>query len=138
MKCITRRIILFCVFIVFSFKIFAQNEINFVKKEISAAPLVGVDKFETYIINYCENNYPKRDIRKRNTGEALVEFIVEKDSTLSNIRIADGHGINKSLNKVAIQSVLSCPYKWIPGSVDGKIARQIFQIPIRFYLEESK
>ena len=68
------------------------------------------------------------DSAHRTSGVVVLKFVVEKDGSLSNIRVI------KSLspywdNKV-IQILKNSP-KWFPGSQNGKIVRCLYNFPFR-------
>jgi hypothetical protein len=60
-------------------------------------------------------------------GRLVVEFIIEKDGSLSNFNIAQdlGHGTGKEAIRV-----LKLSPKWIPGKNNGKVVRSRYRFPI--------
>ncbi|NLI41139.1 MAG: hypothetical protein GX421_08180 [Caldisericales bacterium] len=60
-------------------------------------------------------------------GNIYIEFIVERDSSLSNIRVIQG--IDEPLDKSVIEAIKGIP-KWIPGVEKGKIVRTRIVLPI--------
>ena len=78
-------------------------------------------------------NYPKDAKKKGIQGKVMVQFIVEKDGTIGNIRIYKG--ISPELDKEAIR-VFSLPTmpKWKPGTSDGEPVRVRYSVPITFKL----
>lgn len=79
-------------------------------------------------------NYPKDAKKKGIQGKVMVQFIVEKDGTIGNIRIYKG--ISPELDKEAIR-VFSLPTmpKWKPGTSDGVAVRVRYSVPIIFKLD---
>lgn len=67
-------------------------------------------------------------------GTVVVAFVVNKDGTLSNLKIKES--INPNLNKEALRVVKAMP-KWTPGKQDGKNVSVKYSIPINFKLQES-
>ncbi len=61
-----------------------------------------------------------------------VNFVVEKDGTLSNIHVRGGEN-NEADEKV--KRVISNMPKWNPGKQQGKFVRVQFTLPIRISLE---
>ena len=55
----------------------------------------------------------------------VVSFIIEKDGSVSNIKVMKGAGISN------IKEVLQAMPKWIPGEIKGEKKRVKMQIPIR-------
>jgi len=85
--------------------------------------------FQCSIKTYFIDNYKMPNTIQDNgyTGSVYVEFIVEKDSTLSNIAIY--RGIDNVLDKSIIESIKTMP-KWIPGKNKGEIVRTKIILPI--------
>ena len=65
-------------------------------------------------------------------GKVIVQFVVEKDGTLSNIRVIRGK--HPSLDKEAIRVVQAMP-KWIPGRNNGQVVRVSYLLPLTFRLQ---
>lgn len=76
--------------------------------------------------------YPQEAIDQKIEGIVYVEFIVEKDGSITNIRIR--HSSYPVLNQAAIDAVNTFP-KWNPGKQRGKAVRTIFILPIQFRLK---
>jgi len=70
---------------------------------------------------------PTRLIDNGYTGSVYVEFIVERDSSISNIKLICG--IDAPLDKSVIETIKAMP-KWIPGINKGKIVRSRFVLPV--------
>ena len=64
-------------------------------------------------------------------GRVGVSFIVEKDGSLTDVKVV--RSLDPSFDKEAVRIVKSMP-KWEPGMWNGKPARVKFSIPIRFRL----
>ena len=76
--------------------------------------------------NFVGKNYRVPETKKLN-GKVMVEFIVEKDGSLSNFKIL--HDLGKDTGKEAIRVLKKSP-KWIPGQHKGKEVRVKYLIPI--------
>ena len=74
-------------------------------------------------------NYPEKAMDKGLQGTVYVTFIVEKDGSLSGVKIL--RGVEHSLDSSAVACISSMP-KWIPGVQNNKPARVSYSIPIRF------
>ncbi len=70
-------------------------------------------------------------------GKVIVQFIVEKDGSLTNIKAIKGPGGGTS--EEAVRVMQKSP-KWQPGIKDGKPVRVQFAAPITFVykFEEPK
>ncbi len=78
----------------------------------------GIDAFEKY---FKDNFVVSEQIPTyRNPIKIFFEFIVEKDGSLSNLRITRGYGLNSVKEGLR---VLSKSPKWIPGKDLGQLVR---------------
>ena len=78
---------------------------------------------------FVGKNYrvPKDDNLK---GKVVVKFVVERDGSLSNMKIV--RDIGAGTGKEAIRVLKKSP-KWIPGEQDGKPVRCQYEIPISIF-----
>lgn len=65
-------------------------------------------------------------------GRVMVQFIVNKNGDLSDVRVA--RGVDPSLDKEALRLISIMP-KWIPGKQNGKIINVRYTLPITFKLQ---
>ncbi|RIH65549.1 energy transducer TonB [Mariniphaga sediminis] len=65
-------------------------------------------------------------------GRVYVTFVVDKDGSISDARIA--RGVDPSLDKEALRVVNTLP-KWKPGKQRGKPVRVSYTVPINFVLQ---
>ena len=65
------------------------------------------------------------------SGKVYVEFIVEKDGSISSVKIA--RGIDQLLDTEALRVINTMP-KWIPGSQNGRNVRVKLNLPVNFVL----
>ena len=65
-------------------------------------------------------------------GRVLVTFIVKKDGSLSDVRVAKS--VDPSLDKEAVRLVKSMP-KWNPGIHRGRYVNVKFTVPVTFRLQ---
>lgn len=66
------------------------------------------------------------------SGRVVVQFIVERDGSVSQVRVV--RGVDPSLDKEA-QRVISSMPKWIPGKQNGQAVRSRFTVPVTFRLQ---
>jgi len=64
-------------------------------------------------------------------GKVYVTFVVERDGSVSNIRIT--RGVESSLDNEALRVIGTLP-KWKPGTQGGKPVRVSYSVPINFIL----
>jgi protein TonB len=67
-------------------------------------------------------------------GRVYVQFVVEKDGSISEVKLV--RGVHESLDKEALRVITEMD-KWTPGSQNGRTARVLFTIPIRFALVQE-
>ncbi len=75
--------------------------------------------------------YPQEAKKKKIQGRVWVAFVVNKDGSLSNIKVL--RGIGGGCNAAAIKAIRAMP-KWKPGMQLGKPVKVQYQIPIKFTL----
>jgi len=92
--------------------------------------------FQGDITAYLSKNirYPKKARKKNIEGSVYVSFIVEKDGSVSNVKIIRSVEGGKSLDKEAVRVVSHMP-KWKPGMQSGEPVRVQYTLPIRFRIE---
>ena len=76
--------------------------------------------------------YPTVAQEKKIQGKVYVNYIVEKDGAIDNIKIV--RSVDPALDKEAIRVVKAMP-KWEPGTQRGKKVRVSFMLPINFVLQ---
>lgn len=74
--------------------------------------------------------YPKKAVRKRIEGVVLLQFIVDKDGSVSNLQVLDGDPI---LAEAALKAMADSP-KWRPAVQNGKYVKSYKKQPITFRL----
>ncbi len=89
---------------------------------------------EQAMLKYIYSNVKYPAIARENgvEGKAIVAFVVEKDGSITNVKVVRGPaaGISEEAERV----VNSFP-KWIPGKQRGKPVRVSFVLPVQFMLE---
>jgi len=65
------------------------------------------------------------------TGTVLVEFVVEKDGSVTNAKVKVP--LFPECDKEACRAVMSMP-KWKPGKNMGKPVQCYYQVPVSFRL----
>lgn len=90
------------------------------------------------LLQYIYDNlkYPPIAIQNTIEGQVVVRFVVEKDGSVTDVKIARdiGGGCgNAALN--AVNSMNDLPEKWTPGKQRGKQVRVRYTLPIVFKLQ---
>ena len=77
-------------------------------------------------------NYPDSANKNDIQGTVRVQFVVEKDGSISNVIVKNslGYGVGEE----AIRLIKSMP-RWKPASVNGKAVKMKYQIPVKFVLK---
>lgn len=76
--------------------------------------------------------YPKEAQEKGLQGRVVCSFIVEKNGSLSDVKVI--RGIDPSLDQEALR-VISVMPKWTPGTQRGKTVRVKYTVPLTFTLQ---
>ncbi len=86
------------------------------------------------LMKYLAKNikYPQMARETGISGTVYVRFVVEKDGSVSQVRIA--RGIGGGCDEEAMRVVKSMP-KWKPGRQRGKPVRVNFTLPVKFVLQ---
>ena len=78
--------------------------------------------------------YPERALRDGTQGRVQVDFIIEKDGSVTNVKVSKG--VSEELDAEAVKVVSASP-KWKAGRVDGEKVRTAITIPVEFRLEKK-
>ena len=73
--------------------------------------------------------YPAEAKAKDIHGKVFVAFVVERDGSLSDVKIR--RGIGYGCDEEAIRLIKSMP-KWTPGKKNGKAVRVSMMLPVSF------
>ena len=65
-------------------------------------------------------------------GRVIVQFVVEKDGSITDVKIAKS--VDPSLDKEATRVIKSMPH-WIPGRQNGSPVRVRYTVPVTFKLQ---
>jgi periplasmic protein TonB len=97
-----------------------------------ATPKSGFETFYRYIRENMA--YPQEAIEKSIEGKVVLEFIVDKEGNLHNMRIKKGlgHGCDEAAMKVVKEGE-----KWKPAKNKGELVLQKITLPISFKLSKN-
>lgn len=91
---------------------------------------------EELVMFVCMNiEYPEQAHKANIEGKVYVRFSVEKDGSVSNIRIL--RDIGYGCGDAVVKMLKSMP-RWKPARVDGKNVRVEFDLPIAFILSDDE
>ncbi len=105
------------------------NGLKVVEPATKASPPGGTDAFFAWIQQNIQ--YPVAARRAKSEGKVQVEFIIEPDGTLSNVKVLSH--LPFGLDQEAIRVIKSAP-KWTPAMYDGRSIRQKMVLPVIFQL----
>ena len=88
------------------------------------------------MMKYVTDNikYPQEARDKEIAGRVFVGFVVEKDGSVSNVKVV--RGIGGGCDEEAVRVIKGMP-KWIPGMQKGKPVRVNYMMPIYFKLSDG-
>jgi protein TonB len=69
-------------------------------------------------------------------GTVFVGFIVEKNGSITDVKVKNKGRVAKSLQKEALRVVTSSP-RWTPGVKDGEYVRSVKTVRVNFILERE-
>lgn len=101
----------------------------FLVVEQSAEPRGGMAAFYKFVSDNIR--YPAQARRMNIEGKVFIEFVIDKDGTLNQLKIVKGIGAGCDEEAIRVVS-LSPP--WSPGKQRGKPVRQRMVLPIYFKL----
>ena len=97
--------------------------------EDQPTPKGGMAAFYEYVAKHME--YPAQARRMNIEGRVFVQFVVDKDGTLTDVKVLKG--IGGGCDKEAVNIIENAP-KWNPGKQRGRPVKVRMVIPIVFQL----
>ncbi|MBO7465754.1 MAG: energy transducer TonB [Bacteroidales bacterium] len=76
--------------------------------------------------------YPKTARNFGHQGKVIVGFDVEKDGTISNIRVEKNSWPELDAEAARVVSLMP---KWKPATIKGEIVRSYYRLPVHFALQ---
>jgi len=77
-------------------------------------------------------NYPEIAMEMGDQGKVFIEFVVEKDGSITQIKVL--RGVSREIDREAKRVVRDMP-KWTPAESKGESVRARCRIPINFILQ---
>lgn len=88
---------------------------------------------------YNEIKYPKEAIKNEVSGMVLVQFIVKKDGSVSNVKAVRDIGAGCGAEAVRVVELMNeRGIQWIPGKQRGRKVRVQFNLPVKFALNDDE
>ncbi len=86
---------------------------------------------ERWVYDYLK--YPDIPLSMGISGQVYVEFIIEKDGSMSNVKVIKS--VDQDLDAEAVRVIAASP-KWKPGTLGGQKVRVKFASPVEFKLKK--
>jgi periplasmic protein TonB len=74
-------------------------------------------------------NYPTLALKRGIEGRVFVTFIIEKNGSISHVRVL--RGIGGGCDEEAVRVIQNMP-RWVPGKQNGQPVRVRFNMPFKF------
>ncbi len=100
--------------------------------EDQPVPNGGLQAFYEYVSDNL--HYPQQAIRMNVSGNVFVQFVVEKDGRITDVKAIKG--IGSGCDEEAVK-VLEASPAWNPGKQRGVPVRVMMVLPIRFVLKKQ-
>ncbi len=107
----------------------------YTRYEVDKAPAFLNSNEQTFLDRWVYDyvKYPKSAINAGIQGRVMVEFIVEKDGSVSSVRIVKS--LDDAIDAETLKVVKASP-KWKPGMYKGETVRVKIALPVEFKLRK--
>ena len=117
----------------------SENKAKNIKEKLYSAVVEQMPAFpggEKAMEKFIEKNlvYPASAKKNSMEGKVYATFVVEKDGTLSDIKLLRGINGCEDCDKEAIRVIKLMP-SWNPGKQNGKLVRVQYNLPLKFALK---
>ncbi|MDB5111536.1 MAG: TonB family protein [Mucilaginibacter sp.] len=111
------------------------EDVNKVYESVENEPAFpgGIQKFYDYLGKAIR--YPAVDRENNVTGKVFVQFVVERDGSLTDVKAL--RGPSQTLSDEAVRAVKASP-KWTPGVQNGRKVRVQYTVPVNFTLNSDQ
>ncbi|MCD6201221.1 MAG: energy transducer TonB [Bacteroidales bacterium] len=106
------------------------GEIFFIVEDMPTFQGKDVNAFRDWVAKRLK--YPEIAAENGISGRVYVQFVVEPDGRVDNVKVI--RGVDPALDAEAVRVVKSSP-RWTPGKQRGKPVRVAYTIPIVFVLQ---
>jgi len=110
------------------------EDVNKVYESVENEPAFpgGIDKFYAFLQKTMR--YPAVDRENNVTGKVFVQFVVERDGSLTDVKAL--RGPSQTLQDEAARAVKASPH-WTPGIQNGRKVRVQYTVPVNFTLSSD-
>lgn len=106
----------------------AKNDVYSVVDE-AATPIDGINSYYEFVASNLK--YPDQARQMGIEGKVFVEFVVQKDGSITNLKVLKG--IGAGCDKAAMEVIAKAP-KWSPARNKGEVVAMYMVLPIVFKL----
>lgn len=103
---------------------------NYIYRTVQVKPKPTFNEGEFFSKNLV---YPEQARDNEIQGRVIVEFTVEKDGSITNVKVVRGKELAHGIPEEAIRIVKAMP-RWTPAMMDGKMVRAYHVMPVSFNL----
>ena len=108
--------------------------------EVSEDPVLWVAEKPTFqgdYVKFLQSNikYPPSAANNQISGRVVVEYVLDKDGTVSNVKVLKGIGYGCDEEAVRVVKLMSG--KWTPGKNNGHAVKFKTMVPILFKLPDD-
>lgn len=105
--------------------------------EVDVAPQFFKGDVGTFLSDwvYTYLRYPDIPLSQGISGTVTVEFVVEKDGSVTGVKAVSGN--DQYLEDEAVRVIAASP-KWKPGQMGGEKVRVKYSVPVEFRLKKRK
>ena len=107
------------------------DSLTFTPVEKEPEFLGGLEKFFKFLTNNL--HYPDQARENNVQGKVIVSFVVERDGTLTDVKVS--RGLGSGCDEEAVRVLRASP-KWKPGMQNGRPVRVAYTMPISFPINE--
>lgn len=102
-----------------------SDSVVYLYPELAAHFASGVKELLAYLKDI--NNYPEAMQKVTKKGKVYVDFIVNKNGQISNVKIL--RGLDPSIDKMVAEMLETMP-PWIHATVKDRNVRSMFRLPV--------
>ena len=103
--------------------------ISIIRPEKVAQPVGGTAAFFAWI--QANQHYPALARKRGIEAKVPIEFMVQPDGSITNVRVVQKHG--SGLDEEAVRLIMAAP-KWEPAVAQGRPIKQKMALPVVFQL----
>jgi protein TonB len=110
----------------------SRNDSKIITTAVTMLPSFpgGAQAFFRFISHNLK--YPGKARDNNTQGSVTISFVVEKDGTISDVKVETGLG--DGCDEEALRIIKLSP-RWIPGKQNGRAVRVTYSVPVKFTLD---